>query len=98
MTSYDMTSNDNDNLFILGYNVICIHDLFMVLTPYLHVYGVHVCFIFLSDMFDVVRGGSHSHILVRIYMMYHSPLLPIYLRYICTYTCPSFMQVTGTRH
>ena len=51
--------------------------IFMILTPYLHVYGACVYFIFLSDVFDVVRGGSHSHLLVKIYMMHYSPPLPV---------------------
>ena len=49
----------------------------MVLTPYLHVYGVRVCFIFLSDVFDVVKGGSRSHLLVGIYTMHHSLPFPV---------------------
>ena len=50
---------------------------FMVLTPYLHVYGARVCFIFLFDVFDVVKGESRSHLLVGIYTMHHFLPLPV---------------------
>ena len=72
-----MTSNDNDELFIVEYDAIYTHVLLIILTPYLHVYGLCVCFIFLFDVPDVVEGGSCSHLRVGIYTMYHSPPLPV---------------------
>ena len=64
-------------IHVLGSDIIYIHRLLVFLTPYLHVYGVRICFIFMSDVFDVVRGGSRSHLLVGIYMIHHSPPLPV---------------------
>ncbi len=40
----------------------------MILISYLHVYVVCVFFTFLFDVLDVLKGGSHSHLLVGIYM------------------------------
>ena len=56
--------------------------LLWILTPYLHVYGACVCFTFLYTVTNVFEGWSHNHLLVEVYMMYHSLPLLAYFRLI----------------
>ena len=71
MMCFTCSYSDFNYLMMLVRWIICTCFLWM-LTPYLHVYGVCVCFIFLFIVFDAIKGGSRSHLLVKIYTMYHS--------------------------
>ena len=71
---------------------IIIHFFLWILTPYC-MCMVCVYIFFMNDIFDVVKEGSRSHLLVGIYTMHHFLPLPIVL-YICVCTCVDFMQIT----
>ena len=49
----------------------------MVTYPILACVWCACMFYFMFDISNVVEGWSLSHLLVGIYMMYHSPPLPI---------------------